>query len=235
MKIDAIAFDADDTLWHTEPYYRETERNFTALLSPYGVSAEAAMDVLHRIEVDNLAYFGYGIRGFILSLIETAIQVTGEKVRATDIQAMVELGRKMTSHEIRLLEGVQETLTRLQDHRLLLVTKGDTLDQESKLQRSGLAGYFPSVEILVDKTEPIYAAMLARHAIDPAHFLMIGNSLRSDIAPVLALGAYAVYVPYANGWAHESAADLPEDRSRFFEISNLLGLPDLLEKIEAEG
>lgn len=231
--IDAIAFDADDTLWHTEPYYRETEQNFLALLTSYGVSEDEALGVLHRIEIDNLAFFGYGIRGFTLSMIETAIQVTAGQARSMDIQTIVDLGRKMTSHTIRLLDGVEETLNRLAARRLLLVTKGDALDQESKLQRSGLSAYFPSVEIVIDKTEAIYTGLLARHGIDPNHFLMVGNSLRSDIAPVLALGAYAVHVPYPLSWSHESVADLPADRSRFFEISNLRDLPGLLQKIDA--
>ena len=232
--IDVIAFDADDTLWHTEPYYRETEQKFLALLTSYRVSEDEALGVLHRIEIDNLAFFGYGIRGFTLSMIETAIQVTAGQVRSMDIQAIVDLGRKMTHYTIRLLDGVEETLSRLVNRRLLLVTKGDALDQESKLQRSGLSGYFPSIEIVVDKTETIYTGLLARHGIDPSRFLMVGNSLRSDIAPVLALGAYAVHVPYPLSWAHESVADLPADRSRFFEIPDLRALPGLLQKIDAQ-
>jgi putative hydrolase of the HAD superfamily len=232
--IDAIAFDADDTLWHTEIHYRAVEQSFTALLSAYPVAADDALAALHRIEVDNLAYFGYGIRGFVLSMIEAAIQVTGGQVRAVDIQAMIELGRELTSHAITLLDGVEETLARLAKRRLLLITKGDVLDQESKIRRSGLAGFFPVIEIVIDKTPTIYSDLLARHAIDPGRFLMVGNSLRSDIAPVLALGGYAVHVPYPFTWAHESAADLPDDRSRFFEIPSLRDLAELIEKIERE-
>jgi putative hydrolase of the HAD superfamily len=227
-----IAFDADDTLWHTEYYYRETEKQYLAMLAAYGVAPDEALDVLHRIEIDNLAFFGYGIRGFILSLIEAAIQVTGGQVRAADIQAIVDLGRGMTSHPIRLLEGAEEALTGLAGRRLLLITKGDVLDQESKIRRSGLAGYFQQVEIIIDKTPEAYAALLARHSITPGSFLMVGNSLRSDIAPVLALGGYAVHVPYPLTWAHESAVDLPADRSHFFEIASLRDLPALVEKIE---
>lgn len=230
--LDTIAFDADDTLWHTEYYYREAERAFLDMLAGYGVSGAEVLEVFHRIEIDNLAFFGYGIRGFTLSMIETAVQVTGGEVRGADIQVIVELGRGMTSHEIRLLDGVAEALAALADRRLLLITKGDILDQESKIRRSGLAGYFHQVEIVSDKTPAAYAALLEKHAIDPASFLMVGNSLRSDIAPVLVLGGYAVHVPYPLTWAHESAADLPPDRSRFFEIASLRGLPGLLEKIE---
>lgn len=230
--IDVIAFDADDTLWHTEPYYREVERSLIALLAGYGISADELLTVLHRIEIDNLAFFGYGIRGFTFSMIEAAIQVTGGQVRAVDIQTIIELGRGMTRHEIRLLDGVEEALAQLSSRRLLLITKGDTLDQESKIRRSGLAGYFPFIEIVVDKTQAIYAELLDRHAIDPSRFLMVGNSLRSDIAPVLALGSYAVHVPYPDSWAHEFSADLPADQSRFFEIPSLHHLAGLVEKIE---
>ncbi len=227
-----IAFDADDTLWHTEYYYRETEKRYLEILAAYGVSPDEALSVMHRIEVDNLAFFGYGIRGFTISLVEAAIQVTGGQVRAVDIQAIIELGRAMTSHPIRLLESVEEALARLDGRRLLLITKGDVLDQESKIRRSGLSQYFQEVEIIVDKTPEAYSALLAKHAIAPGSFLMVGNSLRSDIAPVLALGGYAVHVPYPLTWAHESAADLPADRSRFFEIASLRDLPALIEKIE---
>ncbi len=230
--LSAIAFDADDTLWHTEPNYRQTEERLLALLSGYGVSAQEMLDRFHRIEIRNLEYFGYGIRGFTLSMIEAAIQVTGGRVRGAEIQEIIEMGKVMTAYPITLLDGVEEALRSLAGRRLLLITKGDLLDQESKLQRSGLGPYFTHVEIVSDKTPEVYAAVLRKHAIDPAHFVMIGDSLRSDMAPALALGGYAVHVPYPDGWAHESAADLPPDRSRFFEIASLSDLPALLEQIE---
>ncbi len=233
--LSVIAFDADDTLWHTEYYYRETEQGFINLLAAYGVGKEEALSVLHRIEIDNLLYFGYGIRGFLISMIEAAIQVTSGRIRARDIQAIVDLGRAMTSHPIRLLDGVEEALAQLADRQLLLITKGDVLDQESKIRRSGISEYFPRVEIISDKTPEAYAALLEKHAIPPGQFLMVGNSLRSDIAPVLALGGYAVHVPYALTWAHESDADLPPDRARFYEIASLRELPALVAKIEQEN
>ncbi|NLG73684.1 MAG: HAD family hydrolase [Chloroflexi bacterium] len=232
--LDVIAFDADDTLWHTELYYRQAEQRYLAMLAACGVSTEDALAALHRLEIDNLVYFGYGIRGFILSMIEAAIQVSAGRVSTSDIQEMIELGRGMTGHEIRLLDGVRETLDSLTGRRLMLITKGDTLDQESKIRRSGLAGYFPLVEIVLDKTPEAYASVFARHSIDPTRFVMVGNSLRSDIAPVLALGGYAVHIPYPDSWAHESAADLPADRSRFFEISSMHQLGEVIAKIEAQ-
>ncbi|HZW05203.1 MAG TPA: HAD family hydrolase, partial [Anaerolineaceae bacterium] len=185
--LDVIAFDADDTLWHNEPYYREMERRFTEILAAYGPAPQESLDALHRIEIDNLAFFGYGVRGFTLSMIEAAVQVTGGQVRAADLQAIVDQGRAMTRYEIRLLDGVEEALQGLTGRRLVLITKGDVLDQESKLHRSGLADHFSLVEVITDKTLPVYTRLLERHAIDPARFLMVGNSLRSDIAPVLAL------------------------------------------------
>lgn len=231
--LDAIAFDADDTLWHSEYYYREAARSFTDLLEAYGVAPEGSLAALHRIEVVNLPFFGYGIRGYTISMIEAAVHVTGGQVRGADVQAIVELGRTMTSHDIRLLDGAEEALARLANrHRLLLITKGDVLDQERKIQRSGLARYFRHVEIVSDKTPAAYSLLLERHKIDPIGFLMVGNSLRSDIAPVLALGGYAVHVPYELTWAHESEADLPADRSRFFEISSLHALSELIDQIE---
>jgi putative hydrolase of the HAD superfamily len=230
--LETIAFDADDTLWHTEPYYRESEQHWLAIMNRYGISSQEALDELHRIEINNLAFFGYGIRGFTLTMIEAAVQMTGGAVRGADIQAIVELGRGMTSHAIRLLDGVEEALGKLSGRRLLLITKGDTLDQESKIQRSGLAQYFHSVEILVDKTPAAYQSLLEKYGINPGSFLMVGNSLRSDIAPVLALGGYAVHVPYTVSWAHESSADLPADRSHFYEIASLRELPELVDRIE---
>ena len=231
--LDAIAFDADDTLWHTEYYYRQTESRYLDLLASYGIAPQTVLDVLHRIEIANLAFFGYGIRGFTLSMIEAAVEVTGGQVRGADIQAIVDLGRAMTSHEIRLLPGAEESLASLgQQYPLLIITKGDVLDQESKINRSGLAKYFRHIEIISDKTPAAYSAILARHNIDPSRFLMVGNSLRSDIAPILALGGYAVHVPYELTWAHESAADLPEDRGRFGEIPALNELVGWVKRIE---
>jgi putative hydrolase of the HAD superfamily len=230
--IDVIAFDADDTLWHNEPIYRQVEERYLALLAGYGVAREQGRTTLHRIEIQNLPVFGYGIRGYILSLIEAAIEVSDGQARAADIQTIIDLGRGMTTHAIELLDGAEETLIRLANRRLMLITKGDVLDQENKIHRSGLGGHFPIIEIVLDKTQPAYAQLLARHAIEPARFLMVGNSLRSDIAPVLALGGYAVHVPYPDGWAHESDADLPLDRSRFYEIASLRDLPTLVEKID---
>lgn len=235
MKFDLIAFDADDTLWHTEIYYRAVEQQFLDILSNYGIQdREKALADFHRIEVDNLADFGYGIKGFVLSLIEAAVAITGGEVRGADVQAIVELGRGMVRHEINFLPGVEVTVASLaQTHPLALVTKGDLMDQERKIAVSGLGRYFRNIEILSDKTPETYAVLFARMKTDPTRILMIGNSLRSDILPVLALGGWAVHVPYASTWAHENAGEVPQDASaRFFELPDLGELPTLVQRIE---
>lgn len=233
--IEMIALDADDTLWHTEYYYRQAQDSLLAMLSGYGVPGQTALDVLHRIEIENLTSFGYGIRGFTLSMIEAAIEVTQGMVRGSDIQSIVDLGRAMTIHEIRLLPAVKETLETLsKNHTLMLITKGDALDQQSKVDRSGLGSYFRWIEIIPDKTPQAYASILEHRGIPADRFVMVGNSPRSDIAPVLQLGGWAVYIPYETTWAHEAAAELPDNPPRYFEISRLDQLSDIIRKIEQQ-
>lgn len=233
MFFEMIAFDADDTLWYSESYYREAQAAMAALLAAYRVEREAVLDALHRIEIANLAPFGYGIKGFTLSMIEAAIEATRGRVSAADIQAVIDLGRAMTGHEIRLMAHSAEAVTRLaQTHPLMVITKGDLMDQERKIAASGLASSFEWVEIVSDKTPEVYARLLQRHGIPPDRFLMVGNAIRSDILPVLAVGGWAVHVPYADSWAHESGA-APTGDGRFFTIDHLGQLPDLVGQIEA--
>ena len=235
MRFDVIAFDADDTLWQTESYYRDTEASFLALLALYGVKGEAALDIFHRIEIANLEPFGFGIKGFTLSMIEAAVQVTGGKVSAQDILAIIELGRAMTRHDINLLDHSAQTVTQLAEtYPLMLITKGDLMDQERKIDASGLAGYFRHVEIVSVKTPETYAALLHKHSLAPERFLMIGNSMVSDILPVLEIGGWVVYVPHALTWAHETSA-VPTGNHRFFEIKHLGQLPGLVAEIETQA
>jgi putative hydrolase of the HAD superfamily len=232
MRFDGIAFDADDTLWHSEPFYQDAGSALLDLLEPYGIDRQEALDILHRIEIDNLAPFGYGIKGFTISMVEAAIEATNGKVSAADIGRIIELGREMTGHELRLLDHSAEAVAQLAGtHPLALITKGDLMDQERKLAASGLAGYFSRVEIVSDKNPETYAAVLRKHNLVPERFLMVGNSLRSDILPVLEIGGWAVYVPYALTWAHETG-DAPGMNQRFFEIDHLGLLPELVTKIE---
>jgi putative hydrolase of the HAD superfamily len=234
MPFDLIAFDADDTLWHNEIFYREAQDALLDLLERrYDVRSEAAMQALHRIDVANLPDFGYGIKGFTLSMIEAAVEATGGRVSGADIQAVVDLGRAMVRHEIRLLEHSADAVSALaQAYPLMVITKGDLMDQERKMAGSGLADHFRYVEIVSDKTPEMYAALLRRLNIAPERFLMVGNSMRSDILPVLALGGWAVYVPYHLTWAHETGPAPEMVDGRFHEIDHLGLLPALIQQMK---
>jgi putative hydrolase of the HAD superfamily len=234
--LEIIAFDADDTLWHSETYYAEAQARFVEILSPYGETSEQALAVLHRVEIENLPYFGYGFKGFTLSMVQAALSITAGAVRGEHIQELIDLGKTMSGHAVLLLDGVHETVAQLaRHHPLMLITKGDLLDQERKISDSGLGDYFQYIEIVSDKTPASYQRLFQRHDINPARFLMIGNSLRSDIAPVLSLGGYAVHVPYHLTWAHEALTDLPAADGRFFQLESITDLPRLIGKIEKEG
>lgn len=223
--IDTIGFDGDDTLWHNESLFSMTQERFRALLA-HSTDPAALDRRLLEAERANLRVYGYGIKGFVLSMIETAIAVTDGRVPARDLQSLIEFGKAMLDHPVELLPGVAEVVEALsRTHRLILVTKGDLFDQESKVARSGLAERFAAVEIVSEKDPATYRRVLARHGIDPARFVMVGNSVRSDILPVLAAGAHAVHVPYAITWAHEEAAP-PDEHYR--RIDSVLDLPPLL-------
>ncbi len=233
MKLEMIAFDADDTLWHSESYYHDAQNAFADMLAPYGVEKETAFEVLHRVDISNLPAFGYGIKGFIISMVEAAVEATGGRIHAEAIQKIVGLGREMTRHEIRLLDHSAETVALLaKDYPLMLITKGDLMDQERKLADSGLESSFQQVEIVSDKTSGVYAALLRRHGLAAERFLMVGNSMRSDILPVLELGGQAVHVPYALTWIHESGTAPVSANGRFHEIEHLGLLPELVKQIE---
>jgi putative hydrolase of the HAD superfamily len=227
-----IAFDADDTLWHNERLYAQAQAQFRELLAHYH-SSEWINERLYQAEMRNLPHFGYGIKAFALSMIETAVELTEGRITGHDIQIIIDAAKAMLAAEVELLEHVPEALARLaRTHPLMVITKGDLRDQEVKMARSGLRHYFRHVEIVSDKSQASYAALLTRHAIPPERFLMVGNSLRSDILPVLALGASAVYVPHPLTWAHEAAEPPPADHPGFHALEHLGLLPDLLEALE---
>lgn len=229
---DVIGFDGDDTLWHGEILFARAQDKFVGLLSSYGEESRIR-EKLFRVESDNLAAFGYGVKGFTLSMIETAIQLTEGRVTGREIQDVIDMAKEMLSSDVRLLDHAQEAVSRLSaSHSLMIVTKGDLLDQESKISHSGLAGYFTHIEVVSEKSRDTYAAILRRHRIDAAKFLMVGNSLRSDVAPVLELGGFAVHVPYALTWEHEKADGPPPDHERFVALPHLGQLPELIEKLE---
>ncbi|CAG0930434.1 hypothetical protein TFLX_01739 [Thermoflexales bacterium] len=232
MRFDTIAFDADDTLWHSESVYAAAQEEYRRLLAPYA-EVETVNRVLHQTEMRNLPSYGYGIKGFALSMIEAALELSERRIRGDELQRVLDLAKQMLNTEVELLEGVAEVIAQLATtYPLLLITKGDLIHQENKIEQSGLKPYFRSIEIVADKTPQSYAALLARHHIEPARFLMIGNSLRSDILPVLAIGGEAVHVPYAITWVHEHAVVPPEQQGRYHELEHLGQLPALLEGIQ---
>ncbi len=228
---DLIAFDADDTLWHSESLYAGMQERFAQLLACYHPPAYVAQK-LHQTEMRNLQYYGYGLKGFTLSLIETAIELTQGRISGAEILQVIDLAKAALTAEVQLLDHAQDTLAQLADqYPLMLITKGDLFDQEAKLARSGLESYFQHVEIVSEKTRRTYAALLARRQLVPARFLMVGNSLRSDILPVVELGGRAVHIPYHITWAHESVVLADADRERYFELQHLGLLPALLERL----
>jgi putative hydrolase of the HAD superfamily len=229
-----IAFDADDTLWHSERLYVAAQDKVEHLLAErYGV--DGLEQALYRTEMRNLPLYGFGIKAFALSTIETAVRLTGGRIRGNDVGQIVGWVQEMLRAEVELLDGVKETVARLsRSHTLLVVTKGDLLDQERKLARSGIAHHFGAIEILSDKDEGRYRALLARHGVDARRFLMVGNSLRSDVLPVVALGGQAVYIPAEVTWAHE-AVDAPgPEAGGYHQLSHMSLLPDLIAQIEKQ-
>lgn len=225
---DVIAFDGDDTLWHNEPIFSMTQNRFRRLMSAY-VEEPVVEERLLAIEMRNLRIFGYGIKGFVLSMIETAIEISDQRADAGTIQTIIDFGKEMLAHPVELLDGVRGVIEELSPHyRLLVVTKGDLFDQESKLARSGLADLFWRIEIVSEKDEAVYHRIMRTHHIAPEEFVMVGNSIRSDILPVVATGATAVYVPYHMTWIHERA-ELPKDMgSQIHTLSAITELPGLL-------
>ncbi|TGD67665.1 HAD family hydrolase [Tabrizicola sp. WMC-M-20] len=226
-----IGFDADDTLWQNEAFFRLTQARFAALLADYAAQ-DHLEDRLLAAERRNLGHYGFGVKGFVLSMIETAIEVTDGKVPASVISDLMAAGREMLRHPIELLPHARDAVVALAgDHRLLLITKGDLLDQERKLAQSGLGDLFDGVEIVSDKTPRVYAAIFARHATQPAQAMMVGNSLKSDVLPVLDVGGWGVHVPHGLTWALEHA-EAPQNHARFHLLPDLQGLPDLVEKLQ---
>ena len=192
---DVISFDADDTLWHNESIFTMTQEKFREMLSPHG--PEVVDQTLSSTQIKNLKIFGYGIKGFILSMIETSIELTDGEIQGNEIQQILDFGRKMLAAPIDLLPDVQEVIDELsKKYRLLLITKGDLIDQEIKIARSGLADYFTGKEIVSYKNSETYEKILSRHDIAASRFIMIGNSMRSDIVPVVKIGGHAVHIPY---------------------------------------
>ncbi len=217
-KIKVIAFDADDTLWVNEPYFQATEHEFCMLLSQYMEEKQLSKTLL-QTEIRNIPIYGYGIKGFMLSMIETALQVSDNQIDSTTLSKIIELGKEMLNQKIELLEGVEDVLKSLHGkYKLVLATKGDLLDQERKLQRSGLEKYFHHIEIMSEKDAKGYQKLIQHLDIQPDMFLMIGNSPKSDILPVLNIGGHAFYIPYHTTWALEKVkGNIKHENFRHFD------------------
>ncbi len=226
--IDVIAFDADDTLWHNETLFSMTQEKFVRLLVNYH-NTEWIEQRLYATELRNLQYFGYGIKGFTLSMIETAIELTDGQIQGREIQRIIDTAREMLRAPVQLLEHVGEVISRLAAvYPLMLITKGDLFDQETKIAQSGLADYFTHIEILHEKSETTYRTLFKKYQIDPQRFMMVGNSLKSDILPVLALGGQAVYIPYHITWMHETVVPDAATSAQYVTLEHIGLLPALL-------
>lgn len=230
-KLSTIGFDADDTLWENEQFFKLTEERFQELLASY-IEAEDASARLLEAQRRNLGRYGFGIKGFMLSMVETAIDATDGHVPAATIGQILEAGRDMLSHPIELLDGVQETLELLApDYRLVLITKGDLFDQERKLAQSGLGEMFDGVEIVSNKTAETYDRIFNFYGDGPHSAMMVGNSLKSDVLPAIEVGSWGVFIPHELTWVIEHA-EKPEGEPRFKQIADLGQLPDLIASLQ---
>ena len=216
-----IAFDADDTLWVNETFFRETEEKFCALLAEFSTSDET-MEVLFATEMQNLEEYGYGTKGFVLSMIETALKITENKVPQQTLEQIIELGKKQINQPVELLDGVVESLEYLKEkgYKLIVATKGDLLDQERKLQKSKLEKYFHHVEVMSNKNTADYKKLIKHLEIAPEEFLMIGNSYKSDIEPVLELGGFGIHIPFHITWIHEKSKE-EEEHPNWIKLNSI--------------
>ena len=222
--IKVIAFDADDTLFINETYFAETEEKFCSLMSDY-LSNQGISKELFKIQIDNLKTYGYGIKGFILSMIEAAMKISNNTISVEAIERIIQYGKELAEKPIVLLDGVEETLKALHGkYKLVVATKGDLLDQRRKLHNSGLGKYFHHIEVMSDKQEIDYTDLIKRLEIQPSEFFMIGNSLKSDVLPVLAIGGHAVHIPFHTTWEHERIDHqvVHKNFSTFEKISEVL-------------
>lgn len=226
--IKVIAFDADDTLFVNETYFAETEEKFCSLMSDY-LSQQGISKELFKIQIDNLKLYGYGIKGYTLSMIEAAMKISNNTIPIEVIERIIQLGKELTAKPIVLLEGVEETLQALHGkYKLVVATKGDLLDQRRKLHNSGLGKYFHHIEVMSDKQEIDYSDLIKRLEIRPEEFFMIGNSLKSDVLPVLAIGGHAVHIPFHTTWAHEKIDHKVEHKN----FSTFKKITEVLKKLE---
>ena len=228
-QIKVIGFDADDTLWINETYFRDAELEFAKLLSPFETANKIDQE-LFKMEMKNLPVYGYGVKGFVLSMVEMALELSNNTVSNQTIASILDIGKTMINKEVELLEGVEQVLQQLsKKYKLIVATKGDLLDQERKLEKSGLLNYFHHIEVLSDKKEANYSKLLNHLDIKPSEFLMIGNSLKSDILPLINIKASAIHVPFHTTWLHEQVDVNTNQSKQYKTIKSLLDLPKLLQ------
>lgn len=230
MPVKTIAFDADDTLWINEPYFQEVEYRFCCLLNDFLEPHEISRELL-KTEISNITLYGYGIKAFMLSMLETAVRISNGSLSAAIVTQIIEFGKEMLEKEIELLPGVEATLKELhKKYRLVVATKGDLLDQERKLHKSGLAQYFHHVEIMSEKGVADYQKLLSHLDVSPSEFLMVGNSLKSDIVPVLEAGGYGIHIPFHTTWDHEKV-DIKIDSPSFFKAQSIVSVSGIVSKL----
>jgi putative hydrolase of the HAD superfamily len=228
-----VGFDADDTLWRSQDYFDEAQQRFEQIIAEY-VDLDDAGKRLYEYESRNIAFFGYGVKGMALSMIEAAVDITGASIRAADIGRIVRLAKDLLQHPVELLPGVRAAVEAVAaTHPVVLITKGDLFHQEAKVRESGLSDLFRRIEIVSEKDPATYARLFEEFGINAQQFLMVGNSLRSDIAPVLALGGWGVHVPYHTTWAHEAEATVEQGRERMRSLASITALPQALQALEA--
>lgn len=230
MPIQLICLDADDTLWHNMRHFNATEDALVAMLRPFA-DAHVARDLLNICEARNLPLYGYGAKGFTLSMIETATELAGDALDATMVRDILAAGRELLAHPVQLFDDVEATLEALSDRgRLVLVTKGDLLHQEAKLAASGLGDLFGGIEIVSDKNAATFERIFAKYGVESGQAVMAGDSMRSDVTPALQAGAWAAYIPQEGAWAHEHAPP-PGEHPRYRELASLADLPDWIDTI----
>jgi putative hydrolase of the HAD superfamily len=233
MPITTLAFDGDDTLWHSETHFAVTTDRMIELVAPW-IEGNLAVDALLDVERRNLSIFGYGVKAFILSMIETVIEVTDGQIPSAEIHKMIAWAKELLDHPVELMSDVPSTLDAVAGrYQLMVITKGDLLHQESKVARSGLSERFDAIEIVADKDTATYERILQRHGINPTEFAMVGNSLRSDVAPVVALGGWGIHVPFHLTWALEHLEN-DDLGARALTASGLRDVPEILERIGTE-
>ncbi|MBR8537668.1 HAD family hydrolase [Carboxylicivirga sediminis] len=225
--IKVIAFDADDTLWENETFFREAENQFAELIKDYA-GRDEVLRILYEVEMANMPVYGYGIKAFILSLIETAQLLSGFRITARQTSELIDLGKEMLKKPVVLLEGVEEVLQQLHGHyKLIVATKGDLLDQERKLEKSGLGSYFHHIEVMSDKHTEAYRSLIAHLDCQPKQVLMVGNSLKSDVLPILECGGWGAHIPFHTTWHHELVTEEIVS-NQFYELTSIKQLPELV-------